>query len=156
MLLKTKLYISPPGVDSIERPRLITLMNEGFKPGKKVTIVSAPLGYGKTTLVSGWLSGAGHNFAWVSLDQGDNDPVRFFTYLIAAFKTVQTRIGRFLGRNISVFNFTSRRSAGTMLVNDITAVEFPFILILVTITSLITVCVLQALVRQVIIHSPDI
>ena len=93
MQLKTKLYISPPGVDFIEQPRLITQMNEGFKPGKKVTIVSAPLGYGKTTLVSGWLSGADHNFAWVSLDQGDNDPVRFFTYLIAAFKTVQTRIG---------------------------------------------------------------
>jgi len=84
-LLATKLFIPPPAPTLVARPRLIAQLTAGV--AHAVTLVSAPAGWGKTTLLSTWhadLSGRGYPFAWVSLDAGDNDPVRFWTYVLVA------------------------------------------------------------------------
>ena len=88
-ILATKLYIPPPRPKIVLRPRLIERLNEGSAAGRKLTLISAPAGFGKTTLVSEWVAGCGRPVAWLSLDEGDNDPTRFLTYLVAALQTIR-------------------------------------------------------------------
>ena len=87
-ILATKLYIPPPRPKAVRRPRLIERLNEGVSSGRRLTLVSAPAGFGKTTLVSEWVAGCGCPIAWLSLDEGDNDPTRFLAYLVAALQTI--------------------------------------------------------------------
>ncbi len=89
MLLATKLFIPPPTSTLVARPRLAALLNAGARHA--ATLVSAPAGWGKTTLLSAWhaeLCGSGYTFAWVSLDASDNDPVRFWSYVLGALNTL--------------------------------------------------------------------
>ena len=90
-LLTTKLYIPPIRPKLVPRPRLMERLNAGLD--RKLTLVSAPAGFGKTTLLSEWVADCGQPAAWISLDDGDNDPVRFLAYFIAALQTVKATIG---------------------------------------------------------------
>src|SRR5205823_7247434 len=90
-LLATKLYIPPPRPDAVPRPRLIERLDEGLH--RPLTLISAPAGFGKTTLVGEWVAGCGRPVAWLSLDERDNDPARFLAYLIAALQTIAPNIG---------------------------------------------------------------
>ena len=88
-ILATKLYIPPPGSDRLSRPRLLHHLDEGLLPGRPLILVCAPAGYGKTTLLSEWASTQrqeGVRFAWLSLEDADNDFIRFFAYLAAALE----------------------------------------------------------------------
>ncbi|HTP11138.1 MAG TPA: hypothetical protein VMP08_22945, partial [Anaerolineae bacterium] len=77
-LLYTKLALpQPPG--GVSRPALIERLDAGL--ARKVTLISAPAGSGKTTLIGEWLAQQSRPVAWVSLDSGDNDPVRFWRYV---------------------------------------------------------------------------
>ena len=80
-ILATKLYIPQPRPKVVLRPHLSERLNEGLSPGRKLNLVSAAAGFGKTTLVSEWVAGCGRPVAWLSLDEGDNDPTRFLAYL---------------------------------------------------------------------------
>ena len=73
-ILATKLYIPPPRPRIVLRPRLVERLNEGLAAGRKLTLISASAGFGKTTLVSEWIAGCKRPVAWLSLDEGDNDP----------------------------------------------------------------------------------
>ncbi|MGE5224979.1 MAG: hypothetical protein ACM3PY_21295, partial [Omnitrophica WOR_2 bacterium] len=82
-ILATKLYTPPPQPKMVFRTRLIERLNEGLHC--KLTLISAPAGFGKTTLVSEWVADCGRpepkiRVGWLSLDEGDNDPIRFLTY----------------------------------------------------------------------------
>src|SRR4030042_5597310 len=90
-ILATKLYIPPPRAKIVLRPRLIEQLNEGLDC--KLTLISAPAGFGKTTLVSEWIANYGKPVAWLSLDKGDNDHSRFLTYIVAALQTITANIG---------------------------------------------------------------
>ena len=90
-ILATKLYIPRLRPNVVSRPRLNERLNEGLH--RKLTLISAPAGFGKTTLVSQWLAGGPRPIAWLSLDEGENDPARFLTYLVAALRTVAPNIG---------------------------------------------------------------
>ena len=75
----------------MSRPRLIERLNAGLD--RKLTLISAPAGFGKTTMLSEWVAGCGRlepevRIAWLSLDEGDNDPARFLAYFIAALQTL--------------------------------------------------------------------
>ena len=93
-ILQTKLYIPPIRPELVSRPRLIERLNAGLPAGRKLTLVSAPAGFGKTTLVSEWVARCERPAAWLSLDEGDNDPTRFLTYLVAALQTLALRSPR--------------------------------------------------------------
>src|SRR5437763_15671043 len=90
-ILATKLYIPPPPPKVVQRPRLIERLNEGLH--RKLTLISALAGFGKSTLVSDWLTASDSQAAWLSLDEGDSDPARFLTYLVAALQTIAPNIG---------------------------------------------------------------
>ena len=78
-LLLTKIYVPPPRPKIVLRPRLVERLNEGMNC--KLTLISAPAGFGKTTLVSKWIADCGLPVAWLSLDEGDNAPTSFLAYL---------------------------------------------------------------------------
>src|SRR5664279_6607404 len=90
-ILTTKLYIPPPRTKVVLRPRLTERLNEGLP--RKLTLISAPAGFGKTTLVSEWVPGCDRPAAWLSLDEGDNNPTRFLTYVVAALQTIAATMG---------------------------------------------------------------
>jgi LuxR family maltose regulon positive regulatory protein len=90
-ILATKLYIPPPRPNVVLRTRLSETLNEGLQ--RKLTLISAPAGFGKTTLVSAWVRGNGLPAAWLSLDEGDHEPTRFLTYLVAALQTIAAGVG---------------------------------------------------------------
>ena len=93
-LLETKLYVPRLRRGLVARPRLIERLNRGAE--SKLTLISAPAGFGKTTLLAEWLAAApadGRSAAWLSLDQDDNEPGTFWTYLVAALQTVAPGVG---------------------------------------------------------------
>jgi LuxR family maltose regulon positive regulatory protein len=98
-LLATKLYIpslrpdpsTPLRARLVPRPRLIERLNQGV--ARKLTLISAPAGFGKTTLLSEWVAGCDRPVAWVSLDRNDNAPPRFWAYVIAALQTIHADVG---------------------------------------------------------------
>ena len=92
-LLTSKLFIPPLRPGLVPRPRLVQLLNEGLTTKRKLTLVSAPAGFGKTTLVVDWLKQIDLPAAWLSLDEADNDLPRFLAYLAAAFQQVDEEIG---------------------------------------------------------------
>jgi len=92
-LLATKLYIPPVRANRGARPRLLQRLDEGLRQGARLTLISAPAGFGKTTLVGEWIASCGRPAAWLSLDAGDNDPAGFLAYLIAALQTAAPGIG---------------------------------------------------------------
>src|SRR5512133_3293264 len=93
-LLTTKLFRPPAKPGLVVRPRLHEKLDQGLARGARLTLFSAPAGYGKTTLVLSWT--ASHpdwELAWLSLDEADNDPKRFLRYLVAALQTVDPSLG---------------------------------------------------------------
>jgi LuxR family maltose regulon positive regulatory protein len=132
-LLLTKLFVSPPRPKIVLRPRLIERLNEGMHC--KLTLISAPAGFGKTTLVSEWVAGCGQPVAWLLLDEGDNDPTRFLTYLIAALQTMPPKTsGANIGAGVLAVLQSpqppSTESILTALLNEITTIPDHFILVL--------------------------
>ncbi|NDJ78746.1 MAG: LuxR family transcriptional regulator [Chloroflexi bacterium] len=90
-ILATKLYIPRSRPKIVRRDHLFERLSAGFFG--KLTLISAPAGFGKTTTVSEWLANSERPIAWLSLDSGDNDLVRFLTYLIAALQTIEPHLG---------------------------------------------------------------
>src|SRR5437870_9592024 len=93
-LLETKLYIPRSRRGLVPRPRLSERLDRGVEA--KLTFVSAPAGFGKTTLLAEWLATAPADLrsaAWLSLDQGDNQPGSFWTYLITALRRAAPGVG---------------------------------------------------------------
>ena len=134
LLLTTKLNLPPLRKETISRPRLVERLDNGFlqngKFGRRLTLISAPAGYGKTTLAIDWLNRLGLPLAWLSLDEDDNDPRRFITYLIAAMKQINESIGQAATAMLQSPQPPPSEVMLTALVNEIAAVSQPFIFIL--------------------------
>lgn len=127
-MLATKLYIPLPRTKVILRPRLIERLNEGLD--RKLTLISASAGFGKTTLVSEWVTACDRPVAWLSLDDGDNDTARFLIHLVAALQTIADNIGRGVVNELSSPHPPSTESILTVLLNEISALPYKFILVL--------------------------
>ena len=116
-LLSTKLYIPTPHQETISRPHLVSKLNAGLSG--KLTLVSAPAGFGKTTLISEWIQQTNLPAAWLTLDKDDNNLVRFITHLAAAIQTVASEPG---SRILALFhspNPPATEKALTSLINDL-------------------------------------
>ena len=130
-LLKTKLYIPPPRPGLVSRPHLIERLNAGTRSGCKLALISAPAGFGKTTLLSEWIAGCDPRtrFTWLSLDKGDNDPTHFLAYLVVALQTIDSNVGQGLLAALQSPGMVNVEAILTTLINAIA--EFPDNLVLV-------------------------
>jgi len=120
-LLSTKLFMPPVRSELVPRPRLIAQLNAGIR--RKLILVSAPAGFGKTTLLSTWLTECQCPVAWVSLDDGDNDPVRFLSYIIAALQTISPGVGEDAQTLLRSPQRPPAESVLTLLINEICSVS---------------------------------
>lgn len=127
-ILATKLYLPPPRPKVVTRPRLIERLNEGLH--HKLTLISAPAGFGKTTLISEWIAGCGQPTAWLSLDESDNDPIRFLTYFVAALQTLAPNIGKEAPGLLRSSQPPPLEALLTDLLNEIATIPNDFVLVL--------------------------
>lgn len=126
-ILVTKLLAHPLPPTLVPREHLIERLNAGLHRG--LTLVSAPAGFGKTTLLSAWVAGLERPTAWLSLDEGDNEPGRFLTYLIAALQTIVPTLGNTVLAGIPGPQ-PPAPSVLAALVNEISTVPESFVLVL--------------------------
>jgi LuxR family maltose regulon positive regulatory protein len=127
-LLSSKLFIPLPRPNSVLRPRLIEILNNGLT--RKLALISAAPGFGKTTLVSEWVGQCELPVAWVSLDERDNDPVHFMTYLTGALQTIDMNLGTGALSTFQAPKPPSMESFLTGVINEIIALQQPFALVL--------------------------
>ena len=127
-LLTTKLHMPALRPGLVERPRLIEKLNRGLERGCPLTLVSAPAGYGKTTLIAQWLQALDRPVAWLSVDAADDDLVRFLSYLVASLQTVDAGIGQTTQSALQVPRTPAPESLMTALLTDLHERSRPLLL----------------------------
>ena len=133
-LLETKLYVPRSRRGLVPRPRLSERLDRGT--ASKLMLVSAPAGFGKTTLLTEWLAAGPAGpaderlVAWLSLDRGDNDPVSFWTYVIAALRTVASGVGESALALLQAPRSPPIETVLTALLNDLGATAGDIVLVL--------------------------
>ncbi len=131
-VLSTKLYVPPLQPSLVRRPRLVQHLESGYQARKRVTLISAPAGFGKTTIVREWIASAdgGKPFSWLSLDDGDNDPVRFLIYLVSAIRKIHGEIGRSALAVLQSSQVTVLTDLVETLINEISSETEPVLIVL--------------------------
>ena len=129
-LLATKLYIPSLHPSLVPRSRLIERLDEGLRLGHKLTLVSAPAGFGKTTCISEWVNPLDCPVAWLSLDSADDDPGRFFVYFIAALQKGNANLGQEIAGVLRSGQLPSIEVISTALINDSLELESRLLLVL--------------------------
>ena len=129
-LLSTKFFIPPLRSDLVPRPRLVQLISDGVQSNRRLTLVSAPAGFGKTTLVVAWLKEIDLPVAWLSLDEADNDLPRFLAYLEEALLLLDEGIGAPLLSAVQSPQLPAIEKVLTALLNEIALRVDPLILVL--------------------------
>ena len=118
-LLATKLYVPRPQPGFVPRPRLVQALSQGLARGR--VLICAPAGFGKTSLLADWARGGGRPVAWLGLDAGDNDPARFWRYVVAALDQAQPGIAGRLGALLGPPAPRSFEGLVTALINELAA-----------------------------------
>ena len=129
-LLVTKLHRPPAHRDWVPRPHLFLTLNEALRRSHRLILVSAPAGFGKTALITDWLSQVNRPAAWLSLGQDDNDPGRFWQYIIAAMQSVDAALGQPAQSALETVQSPAFEPVIAALINDLDGLSHPFILIL--------------------------
>lgn len=127
-ILATKLYTPKPRPRAVARPQLIERLNEGMH--RKLTLISAPAGFGKTTVVSAWVASGDRPVAWLSLDKGDSDLARFLTYMVGALQTIEPNFGESIAALLQSPQPPPHETILTALLNEIANIPRDFILVL--------------------------
>jgi LuxR family maltose regulon positive regulatory protein len=127
-LLTTKLIVPPTSQKLVSRPRLLEKLGEGR--ASKLILVSTPAGYGKSTLLSEWVSTAGIPVAWLSLDENDNNLRRFLTYLVTAFQMIDVSTDENLLPYLEAIENPASEPVINTLINEIVAFNRDFLIVL--------------------------
>ena len=130
-LLATKLHRPALPTKWVKRPSLTQRLAEGLALNRQLTLVSAPAGFGKTTCVTEWLNTLDDwPVTWLSVDPADDEPGRFFTYLIAALQKIEPNLGQAIESVLRSGQLPPTDVVGTTLINDILAMNGRFLLVL--------------------------
>ena len=128
VVLATKLYIPPIRPDLVPRPRLVSRLENHNHA--HFTLVSAPAGFGKTTLISEWVGESRHPVAWISLEESENDPSVFLEYLVAALRTLDDQLGSSAADLLRAPRPPEPKLAVTHLINEIAEKDTDLALVL--------------------------
>ena len=129
-LIATKFHVPAAPPDWVPRPQLLESLDAALQRPCKLILLSAPAGFGKTTLVAEWLRLRGISAAWLSLDKDDNDPARFWRYLTAALQAADGRLGRSVALSLDAPQLPPVEGLVAALANDLALVEQPLVLVL--------------------------
>ncbi len=129
-LLATKLHRPSLPPQRVARPQVIQRLNEGLESGRQIALVSAPAGFGKTLCVSEWIHALELPVTWLSLDPSDDDPGRFFTYLLAALQKVDENIGGEIQKILLAGQLPPGEIISATLINEMQPLEARFVLVL--------------------------
>jgi LuxR family maltose regulon positive regulatory protein len=129
-LIATKILIPPARPDLVPRPQLLRLMDAALERPHGLILVSAPAGFGKTTLVTEWLHHCKRPAAWLSLDRDDNEPARFWRYVVAALQTVDPGLGETARAALEAPQFPPQEELIASILNDLAAARRNLILVL--------------------------
>ncbi len=127
-LLATKLFVPRTRQTIVPRPQLAARLAASLT--HPLTLISAPAGFGKTTMVSTWARSQPQAVAWLALDEGDNDPTRFLSYLVAALQRVNPALGQGVQSALAASSPPPPAAAITALINDLAAAEGEILLVL--------------------------
>jgi LuxR family maltose regulon positive regulatory protein len=116
-LLATKLHVPRPQPGFVPRPRLVQALSQGLARGR--VLICAPAGFGKTSMLADWARSGGRPVAWLGLDAGDNDPARFWRYVVAALGRAQPGIAERLGPLLGPPAPRSFEGLVTALINEL-------------------------------------
>lgn len=139
-ILRTKLFPPPLRRNLVPRPRLLNKLSDSFCPETRLTLVCAPAGFGKTTVVTEWLSeitsdplsgagGSGVRAAWITCDETDNDPIRFWRYFVAALQSIDLHLGESILPVLYVPKPPPFHTLLGELVDNILSVDLEFLLV---------------------------
>ncbi len=129
-LLSTKLYIPPARLNGVSRPRLTAKLLAVLDQPGSFGLLSGPAGFGKTTLLSEFVAALRQPVAWVSVDAGDNDPIRFWSYVIAACQTIHVKAGESALPLLQLPQDLPVDTIPSILINDLAELEQDLVLIL--------------------------
>ena len=129
-ILKTKINLPALKRNLVLRNRITKAISDGIENGRKLTLISAPAGFGKTSLVSSWIEGNNIPAAWISLDEGDGDPARFLTYLVTALQTLISGVGEGVLVALQSSQPVSPKELLPSLLNELASTEDDFIFVL--------------------------
>jgi ATP/maltotriose-dependent transcriptional regulator MalT len=162
LLTKFNVPLTNPGL--VRRERLLNLLDQSLQHGHILTLICAPAGYGKTTLVSQWIKehanvklqdgSVPNHFIWLTLDQEDNDLARFIVYLVTALQQIDASLGQGILAALQNVRSTSPRILATLLINDLSMLEGSYILILEDYHS-INAQSIQDFISYLIDHQPQ-
>jgi LuxR family transcriptional regulator, maltose regulon positive regulatory protein len=125
-ILSTKFYIPPPRPKRVQRQRLLQQLTEGL--AQKLVLISAPAGFGKTTLISEWVAQCAQPIAWLSLDEGENDPGSFLSYLVVAVQAIEATFGERVLAQLQSPQPTPPQTVMRTLLNEIATIPQKFVL----------------------------
>jgi LuxR family maltose regulon positive regulatory protein len=150
-LISTKFVIPAWRPVLVARQRLVERLNAGTQG--KLSLVSAPAGFGKTTLVVAWLRSVNQAVSWLSLDEADNDPARFLTYFLAALQVIDPSVGKDTVALLQEPQPPPPDLLATTLLNELTAISRPFILAIDDFHTIQTLSI-QQLLNFIVDHQP--
>jgi LuxR family maltose regulon positive regulatory protein len=127
-ILTTKLFVARPQTTVVQREGLIARLDDILR--RKITLISAPAGFGKTTAIGTWIAGRDIRTAWVSLDTADNDVARFLLYLVAAFQTIHPEVGEGVRRALLAPALPPIETLLASLINDLATITDDYLLVL--------------------------
>ncbi len=151
-MLLTKLHTPSAGNDLVHRPGLFDRLNEGLN--RKLILISAPAGFGKTTIISDWIKQNEIPNAWFSLDKGDNDPAVFLGYIITGIQNIWKEFGQSALKLLKSPKEPNSESITSLLINDILSINQDFLLVLDDF-HLINSSEILIIVNYLLEHIPD-
>lgn len=151
-VLSTKFYIPRLRPYIVSRPRLLEKLNEVKE--RELALVSAPAGFGKTTLLSDWISQVKMPAAWISLDAGDNDIVHFLIYMIASLQQIKKDVGRVILTMLEIPQLPPVETLLAALINDIASIQKDFVLVLDD-YHLVTTPIVHRAIQFLLEHLPQ-
>ncbi len=127
-MLLTKLHIPDPGKNLVQRSNLFEKLNKGLN--RKLILISASAGFGKTTLLSEWINHYQIPTAWFSINNSDNDTVNFLSYIITGIQNLEKEFGKSTLKLLKSPNYTGYESIINLMINDIINIKKDFLLVL--------------------------